>query len=66
MADTMNAVLLIFLLISSFIPGVAAFDAGDAIALVLGLHFTSRQSDILTSTCTVAYKVSCGLRSQGV
>ena len=37
MADTMNAVLLIFLLISSFIPGVAAFDAGDAIALVLGL-----------------------------
>jgi len=28
---------LIFVFISSLIPGVAAFDAGDAIALVLGL-----------------------------
>ena len=37
MADTMNVALIIFLFLASFIPGVAAFDAGDAIALVLGL-----------------------------
>jgi hypothetical protein len=37
MADNMSIVQLIFVIFCSLIPGVAAFDAGDAIALVLGL-----------------------------
>lgn len=37
MADNMAVFQLVFLLICTLIPGVSAFDAGDAIALVLGL-----------------------------
>lgn len=37
MADNMVVLQLIFAILYSLIPGVAAFDAGDAIALVLGL-----------------------------
>ena len=37
MADNMILVRFVVFVLCSLIPGVAAFDAGDAIALVLGL-----------------------------
>ena len=37
MADSTQTATLVLLVLSLLFPGVAAFDAGDAIALVLGL-----------------------------
>ena len=37
MADSTQTSALVLLVLSLLFPGVAAFDAGDAIALVLGL-----------------------------